>query len=282
MEKIALITDSGGDLSLETLKENNINLTPFRIIYSECEFEDGVDITPDYVYKNLHKEIPMSSLPNLDKFNNLLNKLADEGYTHTIVVTISCGLSGTWNSLRLICEDFERMKCHVYDSKFLCVPQGQITLNISRLINEGKSFNEIISTLPKLRSNVNGYFTIGTLEYLQKGGRIGRITGSLGELLQIKPIVTIDQETGDLFTVSKVRGSKKAYSKLISLLKVALETGKHKVWVLDGGAKVDRDVIYDQIKDLDNIVEIRKGQIGPIFGMHVGPGLVAITWEKAD
>ena len=119
MQKIALITDSSCDLSLETLKENNINMLPLNIIYSYGEFEDRVSITPEEVYEKLGIEIPSTSLPSTKKINSVLDKLEEEGYTHVIAITISSGLSGTFNAIRLALEDHPKLISHVYDTKML-------------------------------------------------------------------------------------------------------------------------------------------------------------------
>ena len=217
MQKIALITDSACDLDLNTLKENNINLLPLRIIYSNAEYRDRIDISPSEVYKNLENEIPKTSLPSAKDTEEILNKLEEESYTHVICISISSGLSGSYNALRLALEDHPNLTSFVYDTKILAYPQGEIVLEVAKLIREGKSFNEIVSEIPNIRKRITGYFTLNTLEYLKKGGRIGRLAGTVGELLNLKPIITTD-ENGVYYTVTKVRGRKQSLSKMTELL----------------------------------------------------------------
>ena len=126
MQKIALITDSACDLDLNTLKENNINLLPLRIIYSNAEYRDRIDISPSEVYKNLENEIPKTSLPSAKDTEEILNKLEEESYTHVICISISSGLSGSYNALRLALEDHPNLTSFVYDTKILAYPQGEI------------------------------------------------------------------------------------------------------------------------------------------------------------
>ena len=102
MQKIALITDSACDLDLNTLKENNINLLPLRIIYSNGDYRDRIDITPQEVYDNLENEVPKTSLPSAQETEEILTKLETEGYTHVICISISSGLSGSFNVFRTI------------------------------------------------------------------------------------------------------------------------------------------------------------------------------------
>lgn len=276
MEKIALLTDSGCDLSLETLNEYNINMLPLNIIYSYGEFEDKISITPEEVYDNLGKEIPKTSLPSSKKINDVLSKLVSERYTHVIAITISSGLSGTSNAIRLALEDYPSLISHVYDSKILAYPEGMIILEVAKDIKEGKSFEDIISNLPSLRKRISGYFTLNTLDYLRKGGRIGKVAGTIGEMLNLKPIIGVNDE-GVYHTVAKARGRKQALSKLTDILNTYLSKGKCKVYVLQGGAIEEAKHYLESIKSLENIAEIGIASISPALGVHTGPGLIGLA-----
>lgn len=279
MQKIALITDSGCDLSLEQLKEHNISLLPLNIIYSYGEFEDKISITPDEVYSKLDIEIPSTSLPSSKKINEVLNKLESEGYTHVIAITISSGLSGTFNAIRLALEDHPSLISHVCDTKVLAYPEGMVVLEAAKLIKEGKSFETIVSDLPKVCKKIKGYFTLNTLEYLRKGGRIGKVAGTIGEMLNLKPIIGITDD-GVYYTVCKARGRKQALSKLTDVLKEALIKGKCKVYVLQGGALEEAKSYLETIKHLENIVEIGMASISPALGVHTGPGLIGLAIQE--
>ena len=276
MQKIALITDSACDLDLNTLKENNINLLPLRIIYSNGDYRDRIDISPQEVYDNLEKEVPKTSLPSAQETEDILNKLEQEGYTHVICISISSGLSGSFNALRLALEDHPKLTSFVYDSKILAYPQGEIVLEVAKLIKEGKSYEEIIKEIPEIRKRVIGYFTINTLEYLKKGGRIGRLAGTVGELLNLKPIITTDDE-GVYYNVAKVRGRKQSLSKMTELLKGYLEKGKCEVAVLHAGCEDEAIKYMNSLKDLTNVVSIKIAEISPALGIHGGPGLIGFS-----
>ena len=168
MQKIALITDSACDLDLNTLKENNINLLPLRIIYSNAEYRDRIDISPSEVYKNLENEIPKTSLPSAKDTEEILNKLEEESYTHVICISISSGLSGSYNALRLALEDHPNLTSFVYDTKILAYPQGEIVLEVAKLIREGKNFNEIVSEIP----NITAIFSTASTEALAPANTI--------------------------------------------------------------------------------------------------------------
>lgn len=276
MQKIALITDSACDLDIQVLNEENIKLLPLRIIYSTGDYADRLDLSPNDVYNNLDKEVPKTSLPSVESMENTLKELEEQGYTHVIAVCISSGLSGSYNALRLLLEDHPNLTSYVFDSKILAYPQGEIALEVSSLIKEGKSFEEIVESLPDIRNRVTGYFTIGTLEYLIKGGRVGRVSGAIGNILSLKPIITTD-ENGIYYNVAKVRGRKQSISKLTEILNDYLSKGPCSVAVLEGGCMEEAKKYMETIKDLPNITNIKIAQISPALGVHGGPGLLGIS-----
>ncbi|MBX9137336.1 MULTISPECIES: DegV family protein [unclassified Clostridium] len=276
MQKIALITDSACDLDLNTLKENNINLLPLRIIYSNGDYRDRIDITPQEVYDNLENEVPKTSLPSAQETEEILTKLETEGYTHVICISISSGLSGSFNAIRLALEDHPKLTSFVYDSKILAYPQGEIVLEVAKLIKEGKSFEEIVQEIPEIRKRVIGYFTINTLEYLKKGGRIGRLAGTVGELLNLKPIITTNED-GVYYNVAKVRGRKQSLSKMTELLKGYLDKSKCEIAVLHAGCEDEAIKYMNSLKDLPNVESIKIAEISPALGIHGGPGLIGFS-----
>ncbi|MBL4931446.1 DegV family protein [Clostridium paridis] len=279
MEKIALITDSSCDLEMDEINKHNIKLLPFRIIYKDREFRDRIDISPEYLYANIEKEVPTTSLPSIETTDEILTSLEREGYTHVIIITISLGFSGTYNSVKLIAEDHPNLKFHIFDTKTLSREQGYIVLDAARMIEAGESFDNIVKALPGCKDRTGIFFTLDTLEYLRKGGRIGRVAGVIGQLLNIKPVITVAPD-GNFSVHSKVRGRKQSLKVIREILDEWLSNGKCKVAVLHGGASEEAKKFYDEIKDLPNITSLGFSAIGPALGVHTGPGLVGITLEK--
>lgn len=281
MEKIALITDSASDINSELIKKYNIHVLPFKIIFSDKEYKDGVDITPSMLYEKLPTEIPTTSLPSISEFTELLEKLKSDGYTHAIIITISNCFSGTFNAARLASESVSDITTFVFDSLTLTMSEGAMVLETAALIEEGKSFNEITNELPTIRKKIDVFFTLDTLTYLKKGGRIGKVAGTIAEALNIKPIITIKDD--GFHTYSKVRGTKQSISKLSSILNDYLAKGKCKVWIMNGDAPDKADLLYNAIKNSDNLVECTLGgMIGSALGVNTGPGLVGFIVEMVD
>ena len=279
MSKIALITDSTSDLNKDQIEKYNIKVLPLRVIYKDREYIDRVNITPSEVYDNLINEIPTTSLPSISEANNLFAKLVDEGYTHAIAICISSGVSGTYNMLNIASKDYSSITTHVFDSKSLTMGEGAIVVECGKLIAAGKSFDEIVEILPSIQSRIKVYYVLETLTYLIKGGRIGKVAGIVGELLKLKPIISINDE-GTYYTYSKVRGRNKSIAKIAEIPHDALMKAKSKIWVLHGGALEDGKALYDTISKLPNISEINFGDISPVLGVHTGPGLLGIVIMK--
>ena len=276
MNKIALVTDSTSDLNHDEIKKYNIHVLPLKIVYKDREYTDRVDISPDEVYNNMEVEVPTTSLPSIEDIERLFIKLKGEGYTHVIAVTISTGLSGTYNSVRLVSENHPEMTFEVFDSRALTLGAGAIVLECGEMINSGKDFEEIVEELPKLRDRIIVYYVLDTLKYLIKGGRIGRVSGSIGELLNLKPIISINKE-GVYYTYTKVRGRKQSISKIFDIVKETLDEKKAKVWVLHGGAKEEAQELYKKVLELPNIIQVGFSDISPVAGVHTGPGLIGVT-----
>ncbi|MGL5647276.1 MAG: DegV family protein [Clostridium sp.] len=275
MRKIAILTDSSCDLSLETIEEHNINMLPIRIIYKDKEVLDKITITSKELYSNLKNEVPKTSLPDLDNTEKVLDKLIEEGYTDVMVVCVSTKLSGTLNSIRLVCEEKSKLEFHYLDTKTLGYPEGVIVLEVDRLLKEGKTPEEIVDGFEEIKKRVHGFITFDTLEYLKKGGRIGKVAGTIGEILNLKPVISSDED-GELYTYAKTRGRKKAISKIRDILNEYLEKGKCRVWILSGAADEEAKELLEKVKDNENITNISLEQIGAAMGIHTGPGALGI------
>ena len=279
MQKIAIFTDSACDLTDAELKEYGIRFLPLQIIYKDSSYRDRVEISADEVYGNLEKEVPKTSLPTGTDIDALFLELKKEGYTHAIGVMISGGLSGTANSVKLVAEEHPEIETYIYDTKNLSISEGIMALKAAKMVRDGLSFEAIKEALPEEKKSVDTYYCLATLEYLIKGGRIGKVSGTIGQMLNIKPIIYVNEE-GIYVTLDKARGTKQAYMKLVSILKENLEETKCKVYVMHGGAKKEAQDMVERIKDLPGILSLEFRQISPALGVHTGRGLIGIAVER--
>ena len=225
MDKIALVTDSTSDLLPADIDRYNIRVLPLRILYKNKEYIDRVDITPEEVYSRMPTEVPSTSLPSMEDLHNLFEGLMEKGYTQAIIISISSGLSGTLNSINLISKEYPKIKCCIFDSKALSMATGAIVLECAQMIEAGETYQKIVDTLPSIRNRIKVYFILDTLTYLIKGGRIGKVSGIIGETLSIKPIISINDD-GIYYTYAKVVGRRKSIEMLKEIARESLKNGE--------------------------------------------------------
>lgn len=287
-QKIALLTDSCADLTPQLAKENHIYTIPLRIRCTDGEYRDGVDIFPKDIYRRLHAgELPQTSLPLGEDIEKIFREIADEGYDGILAVVLSGGLSGTYNLVRLISEEFsERLhiQIKVYNSLSGSLGEGLTLLQLARDIKNGMGWDELTEErVPRLIANTHPFFTVDTLEYLQKGGRIGKITATAGAVLNIKPIITFSKD-GQLESIAKVRGQKRLIDKLVSM--VVQECGEHKKYnlaIANGGAPEEmlllREKLTAALPEYDNIFE---GEIDGTLSVYIGDGVLGAAVQILD
>ncbi|MGL5617149.1 MAG: DegV family protein [Sarcina sp.] len=280
MEKIAIVTDSTCGVPEDFVKANDIKVLRLKIIYKDRECLDGIDIMPEEVFQNLDKEVPTTSTPSVQQSNEVIEELIKEGYTHVIGLFISSGLSGTMNSFRIAAENYEdQIKSYVFDTKMISMAVGLCVMEASELIKEGKSFDYICNEIPKMKERITLCFTVDTLEYLIKGGRIGKVAGTIGQILNLKPIINMDDE-GMYATCAKARGSKQALNKVIAIGEEALEKGKSKVVVMTGTMYEEAEKLKEAFEKNPNTESVYMGTFTPVIGIHSGPRIVAIAIMK--
>lgn len=282
-EKIAILTDSGSDVPVYLLKKFHIYELPLGINYKDHSYKDRVDITPEEVYSNLGKEIPKTSLPTVGEVHAKLNEIIADGYTHVIIPLLSSELSGTYQTVKMVCTEFTQIKTAVIDTKNIALASGFFSIYASELIAQGLDFDEIVSKLESKITKSHIYYSLETLQYLVKGGRLGRVEGMLGSILQIKPIIACD-ENGIYHTVEKVRGRKKSISKTIEIVENGLKnTKKYYLAISHGAAPEEAERVMELMKSsIDGAEMFMSGQISASLGVHTGPGLVGIGYFELD
>lgn len=275
-EKIGIITDSTSDIPQEIAAELGIFVMPLRVLYKDGEFRDGIEITPETVYANMVKEVPTTSLPSVPDVESVLNTMKEQGYTHVLMIHLSSALSGTYQMIETVAESVTGLKVKVFDSKSISMGLGYIVIEAARAVQAQMSFDAVCSLVADLRERLHVYFVLNTLEYLKRGGRIGKVQGTIGELLNIKPIITVNSD-GVLTTYAKVRGQKQSLDRLIEIAKEHLAKAAGRVAVCHGGAAAEADYIVHQIKQLGNVKELITSTVSPVIGVHSGPGTVGFA-----
>ncbi|ODA42810.1 DegV family protein [Desulfosporosinus sp. BG] len=273
--KIAIVTDSTSDLDPEMIREFEIEVLPLHIVYPDREYLDRVNISPNEVYDNMVNEVPTTSLPSPAEIANLFGQLRDRHVTHILAMHISSGLSGTYETVCQVAQEFKEMVINVLDSKSLSMGLGFPVREAARQLRRSTDFQSVIKAAKDVSERTRIYFVLSTLDYLKRGGRIGYVSGTLGELLNIKPIITVNSE-GKYITFAKVRGRDQSLNKLFDILKESTQEDHYNVAIVHGGAEQEARNLWQKAHQLPNIDELLFNQISPVMGVHTGPGLVGI------
>jgi DegV family protein with EDD domain len=278
--EFAILVDSCCDVPAEYVQKYPIYVIPLRINYKEASYRDRIDITPEEIYKNMEVEIPTTSVPTYGDIEEVFGNIVKDGYNKIIAVNISSNLSGTFNLTRLVSEEFKKegIETYVFDTKNIALGSGMYAISVAKHLEEGRSYEETIGLLESEYGNSKVFFCVETLEYLRKGGRIGRVASILGAALNLKPIITCGKD-GTYIIAGKERGSKRCIDKAITLVKEFAAMGKSaEIAIMHSGHVEGLEKIKEKLEELipNSIVKLR-GQISPVLGVHVGPGLVGIV-----
>lgn len=280
-QKIAILVDSGSDVPEKLVKKYNMYVAPLNIIYKDREYVDGIEIKTEDVYARLEEEIPSTSLPSPDTIQSIFDKIKADGYTKVLAVTISSGLSGTYNVIRLLSKEQEGLDVFVVDSKNISIASGFNAIQAAQYIEEGMSWDALKETVSKNIVNTKVFFYVSTLKYLQKGGRIGLVAAVLGETLRLKPIISCNED-GIYYTVTKSLGEKRTISKALELaIEYIGDSKEYNLGVVHAAAEVTADEIRDRLTEsLPNYNILVDGEISAALGVHTGPGAVGVVVQK--
>lgn len=278
-QKIAVLTDSGSDIEKGYAKD--LFVLPLTIQIDDKTYTDGVDITLEQVLEQLDTHKVTTSLPNPEVIIATLDKIKSLGYTHVIISTISSGLSGTFNVIRMLVEEYKGLTFGLVDTKNISKGSGYASYTALELIEAGKSFSEVMDGINKSLDAQKVFFTIGTVEYLRRGGRIGLVAGTVASILHIKPIISCN-ENGIYYTVKKTRGYQKAIRQLIEIAHTfANEVKSYDLTILV--AKVDEriEAFMEEIKTLfHNTRKLEVRSITPALAIHTGPEAFGLVVRK--
>ena len=284
-EKIALLTDSTADLPAPMREGKPIYVVPLKIRCEDGEYSDGVDITAEGVYERLHRgELPRTSLPEGGVVSDTLDQIRADGYERVIAVMLSSGLSGTYNMVRLLAEERRDLTIRVYDSVSGSLGTGMMILQLAEELRQGMDWQTLTERrVPWLIQNTFPFFSVDTLEYLQKGGRIGKVPPMAGTVLQIKPLITFAAD-GQLQSIAKVRGRNLVIRKLIELVTQSHNgAARYNLAVANGGAPAEMEILQGKLTTaLPNYDHIWSGELDGTLSVYIGDGVLGAAVQRLE
>jgi DegV family protein with EDD domain len=276
---VAIVTDSTADLPSELARKRSITVVPLTLHFEGKSLLDGVDITPADFYRQLPAATthPTTSQPSAGRFAETYAALLKD-HDAIVSVHISEKLSGTYASARQGADLTDAKRVHVIDSELASMSLGLLTLAASELAAKGADAESIEKKVLAMRNQVQTYFSVATLEFLRRGGRIGRASALLGSVLQVKPVLCI--RDGLVTPLERVRTFDRALSRVIELVR-AVDRGQG-VCAIVGHADAE-DAAERVARELEPIAETLMIQpLGPVVGAHAGPGVVGVGCYPAD
>ena len=281
MPKVGIVTDSTCDMEPAALAELGIEMVPLTVHFGDEHFRDWIDLRPTQFYERLTaaSALPTTSQPSPADFSATYARLADEGFTESVVVTLSAALSGTYESAMLAAKE-SAIPVRVVNGRSASLGTGLIALAAAEARDAGMDAAAIEARAIEVAQASRLFFLLDTLEYLVKGGRAGKATGLAASLLNIKPVLEVNAE-GIIEPFKKVRGRQQAVAALAQhVAEDARQRGQMRVALLHADIAGEAEELERALDVAGADVEIvTRGVIGAVIGTYTGPGAVGVAYH---
>ena len=278
-ENTAVVLDSTADFPDAPERFPNFRVVPLYVRFGDESLKDYVEIDPQRFYQRLTTatELPTTSQPTPADFLAVYEELAP-AYEHILSLQLSSTLSGTFASAQSAADVLGGGKVRVIDSRTVSASLALLAIGVQRRLERGTTDDEIDAFVGEYGRSHHLLFTVNTLEYLAKGGRIGKAAAFAGNLLNVKPILTI--RDGEVVPLKRVRGSQKAFQEFKSLFEsTTTDSPQLKVGIAHAAAPERMEALRKMVRDVRPMAEIEMATtLGAVVGTHAGPGTVGFFW----
>lgn len=277
MPTIAIVADSTCDLPADVIKARRIAIIPLHILFGTRSYRDGIDIDNTTFYNRLQREsaLPTTSQPTPPEFADVYRQVQTQQNADGLVcITVSAKLSGTYNSADAARSQVS-FPVRAVDSRTVSMGMGFVVLAAADARDRGANLDEIAAAAEAAGKKAEVFFTVNTLEYLYRGGRISNAQRMIGSALNIKPILAV--RDGQALAIENVRTRKRALARLGELAAcVDGEPGKFHIAVMDGESPAEADALAAELKTKLNPLSLTRASISATLGVHTGPGVVGV------
>ena len=278
-QRIAIITDSGTDVPADFAAEHDVRVIPLRINSSDgSTYENGVDITAEEVVERFAEEIPSTSLPSPMRIRDAFEQARRDGYAGAVVVTISSGLSATFETIGMVARQMEDFPVVMVDTKSIGIAAGFVVMEAARQVEAGMPLERLGSVLTAASERVRVFFSVQKLDFLRKGGRISEAVYRVGSMLNIKPVLTCDEREGKYVIEKKPRGWQKALKTQVDLIAEQAERWRQvRLAVCTYDPELREELTARLRERVGNAVELISCGISADLLVHTGPTLVGMA-----
>ena len=276
MSTIRVVTDSGADLDARICAEEAIDVVPLTITFGQTEYQDGVDLSGDAFYDKLRvsKTLPFTTQPSPAEFVNTYERLKQEGATHIISIHLSSRLSGTAQSAALAAREVSGVTIEVIDSLAASLGGGLLARDAARRVREGEDFQKIVEAIHSQVERLRTFFVVDTLEYLAKNGRIGKAQALLGGILNVKPVLTLEE--GVVTPAGKARGRNRANAMVVERVREQMRGAGFTGAIVHAAALDEANRLKENVEAACPGSQLSIHLLGPTIGTHTGPGALGV------
>lgn len=278
MKKVAIVTDSSTYLPQDLAEDLGLHVVPLTLHWDDKSYRDGVDIQAEEFYERLStsNSIPTTSQTPVNVFEQLFEKLLDQDFA-VFAMLISSGISGTVESAMQAQKNFPGAPLEVMDSQLVSMALGFLVLRVARAAKDGASLEECVALANETTPKIGVYFTVDTLKYLAKGGRINTASRLLGAALDIKPIMEIRE--GKIELVESVRSRRKSMQRMLEMVDRDI-AGREPVRIstFHAAAEEDCERLMQEAIARFYPIETITTYVSPVVGSHTGPGTLSIAY----
>ncbi|HFI0420110.1 TPA: DegV family protein [Streptococcus suis] len=271
--KLAVITDSSAVLEIE---REDLFVLDIPVNIEGINYVEGQNLTVEEFYQKMasSKELPKTSQPSLMELEDILGSLKEKGYTHALGLFLSSGISGFYQNIQYLKDEFEGLTVAFPDTKITSAPLGMMVENVLKWADAGLSFEEITRKLDQEIGKTTAFIIVDDLNHLVKGGRLSNGAALLGNLLSIKPILYFTGE-GKIEVYEKVRTEKKAIKRLIEILQEQTNEGQYQIAIIHANAPQKAENFKQQLEEAGVGSDLPIVSFGSVIGTHLGEGAVA-------
>lgn len=277
MSNIKLVCDSLSDIPKELINKYDIHVVPLTVIFDNKEYIDGIDLSKEEFYKILRnsENMPKTSQCTYIQFLDTFKKYISQG-KDILYIGGSSAASGTLQSATMAKNDLDG-EIHIFDTKSLSIGSACFVLSAAEMIEKGETIPNIINHLQEIKKSIKIFFTVDTLDYLQKGGRLSLAKATIGNMLNIKPILSIEE--GIVKPVGQVRGKKQVLNKIINIIKenIGNDLSNKRVILTYGDNKLELSLFKEKIEEEFELSEIIVENVSSSICSHTGPGIIGIV-----
>lgn len=277
MSRVRIVTDTAQDFDPDVLIARGIAVVPLTVHFGDESYRDAFEMRGRKFYDKLRtsQHHPHTSQPSPAEFERVFRELTADG-DKVVAITLSAALSGTYQAACLARNELPDRKVAVIDSKQACGGYGIMALLAQEMADEGAGFDEVVSAVDSMVRNMTTLFSVDTLDYLARNGRIGRAQHLLGTMLNMKPLLALDNE-GYVTALDRVRGKTKVIGRMLQLAQERIPAGSSVVVAtMHAEALQEMENLKAAVRDVYRVTRAFEGEIGSIIGSHVGPGTVAL------